>query len=290
LRSWSRRGFDRADGDREPYDRFAAASPTRSGPARAGDRLQRPILGAGEPKYLNSPDTPCSTRAKLFNIDLAAPAARVEAGDRGRRADGRDRPRPGRTARGRGPLGTALTETQLALLWKLSPPPSSASTATRPGQKAALSRSLRALPSRRPGPLARLRHPPGRSRTTDTARRRRAASKLCWRSPNRGSSGCGATKALRAPSSPRTARRPQARLLDTSRQSATPTCADQYARADGALQRPHAEAQALGSGKQWKQGKRPTPRGAVSAHQPTSRALPKRRNRRTGAENELARV
>ena len=36
------------------------------------------ILGAGEPKYLNSPDTPLFDKGRtLFNLDHAAPASRA---------------------------------------------------------------------------------------------------------------------------------------------------------------------------------------------------------------------
>jgi DNA primase len=82
-------------------------------------------LGDGQPKYINGPETPLfSKRAGLYGIDLARDAVRGgaslvvvegymdviglhQAGFTGAVA----------------PLGTALTEDQLALLWRLSPAP-----------------------------------------------------------------------------------------------------------------------------------------------------------------------
>ena len=98
-----------------------------------GDRRGRTVafggrvLGDGEPKYLNSPDHPLFHKGKLlYGLSRARTAlgqgqpiivvegymdviAMVEAGFTGAVA----------------PLGTALTEDQMALLWKLSPPPES---------------------------------------------------------------------------------------------------------------------------------------------------------------------
>src|SRR3546814_9767758 len=105
------------DYGREPYDRFRGRlmfpiRDTRGRVIAFGGR----ILGDGEPKYLNSPDTPLFDKGRtLFNLDRAGPAGRnsgrlivvegymdvialheagvIEAG---------------------APLGTALTENQLA--------------------------------------------------------------------------------------------------------------------------------------------------------------------------------
>src|SRR3546814_15297844 len=91
------------------------------------------ILGDGEPKYLNSPDTPLFDKGRtLFNLDRAGPAGRKsgrlivvegymdvialhEAG----------------VIEAVAPLGTALTENQLAFCGAWSTRPCSASTATR---------------------------------------------------------------------------------------------------------------------------------------------------------------
>src|SRR3546814_3935941 len=64
--------------DKEPYDRFRGRLmiPIRDARGRViafGGR----ILGDGEPKYLNSPDTPLFDKGRtLFNIDKASPASR----------------------------------------------------------------------------------------------------------------------------------------------------------------------------------------------------------------------
>jgi DNA primase len=112
--------------DKEPYDRFRGRLmiPIRDARGRViafGGR----ILGAGEPKYLNSPDTPLFDKGRtLYNLDLAAPASRksnriivvegymdvialAQAG----------------IADVVAPLGTALTEHQLERLWRLSEVP-----------------------------------------------------------------------------------------------------------------------------------------------------------------------
>jgi DNA primase len=64
--------------EKEPYDRFRGRLmiPIRDPRGRViafGGR----IIGEGEPKYLNSPDTPLFDKGRtLFNLDRAAPAAR----------------------------------------------------------------------------------------------------------------------------------------------------------------------------------------------------------------------
>ncbi|MFN3389101.1 MAG: DNA primase, partial [Allosphingosinicella sp.] len=66
------------DDGREPYDRFRGRLmfPIRDQRGRVLGFSGR-ILGDGEPKYLNSPDTPLFDKGRtLFNIDKAAPAAR----------------------------------------------------------------------------------------------------------------------------------------------------------------------------------------------------------------------
>ena len=90
------------EGDKEPYDRFRGRLmiPIRDARGRViafGGR----ILGEGEPKYLNSPDTPLFDKGRtLYNLDRAAPASRAsQAADRGRRLYGRDRARPRRDRR-----------------------------------------------------------------------------------------------------------------------------------------------------------------------------------------------
>jgi DNA primase len=111
------------------------------------------ILGDGEPKYLNSPDTPLFDKGRtLFNLDKASPASRqtgrvivvegymdaialAEAG----------------IADAVAPLGTALTENQLGLLWRMVPVPLLCFDGDAAGQKAAMRAATRALPLLRPG-------------------------------------------------------------------------------------------------------------------------------------------
>ena len=142
------------DGDREPYDRFRGRLmlPIRDGRGRViafGGR----ILGAGEPKYLNSPDTPLFDKGRtLYNLDKAQAAAR----------------RAGRVIVVEGymdavalaqagieevvaPLGTALTEHQLEKLWKMVDVPILCFDGDAPGQKAADRAAARALPLLQPG-------------------------------------------------------------------------------------------------------------------------------------------
>ncbi|MFM9853599.1 MAG: DNA primase [Sphingomonadaceae bacterium] len=135
--------------DKEPYDRFRGRLmiPIRDARGRViafGGR----ILGSGEPKYLNSPDTPLFDKGRtLYNLDLAGPASRktnriivvegymdvialAQVGVEDVVA----------------PLGTALTEHQLERLWRLADVPLLCLDGDSAGQKAALRAALRALP------------------------------------------------------------------------------------------------------------------------------------------------
>jgi DNA primase len=140
--------------DKEPYDRFRGRLmiPIRDARGRViafGGR----ILGDGEPKYLNSPDTPLFDKGRtLYNLDKASPASRqtnriivvegymdvialAEAG----------------IADAVAPLGTALTENQLGLIWRMVPVPVLCFDGDAAGQKAAMRAAMRALPLLRPG-------------------------------------------------------------------------------------------------------------------------------------------
>jgi DNA primase len=142
------------EGEREPYDRFRGrlTFPIRDRRGRVIAFSAR-ILGAGEPKYLNSPDTPLFDKGRsLFNIDKAAAAARqanrvvvVEG-----QMDVIALDQAG-IAEAVAPLGTAVTEVQLALLWRLSPCPLVCFDGDSAGQKAAIRAALRALPHIGPG-------------------------------------------------------------------------------------------------------------------------------------------
>ena len=64
--------------DKEPYDRFRGRLmfPIRDARGRCIAFSGR-ILGNGEPKYLNSPDTPLFDKGRtLFNLHRAGPASR----------------------------------------------------------------------------------------------------------------------------------------------------------------------------------------------------------------------
>jgi DNA primase len=150
---------------KEPYDRFRGRLmiPIRDARGRTiafGGR----ILDQGEPKYLNSPETPLFDKGRtLYNLDRAAPASRkagrvlvvegymdvialAQAG----------------IAEAVAPLGTALTEAQLERLWRLSDVPILCFDGDAAGQKAALRAAHRALPMLAPGrSLAFATMPPG---------------------------------------------------------------------------------------------------------------------------------
>ena len=134
---------------KESYDRFRARLmiPIRDLRGRVigfGGRL----LGPGEPKYLNSPETPLFDKGRsLYNIDRAGPASRqarrvvvvegymdVIALDRAGIAEAV------------APNGTALTEAQLELLWRIDPQPVLCFDGDRAGQKAAIRAAMRSLP------------------------------------------------------------------------------------------------------------------------------------------------
>ncbi|MBA2920104.1 DNA primase [Sphingomonas sp. MAH-20] len=139
---------------KEPYDRFRdrLMIPIRDPRGRViafGGR----IIGQGEPKYLNSPDTPLFDKGRtLYNLDCAAPAARksgrmivvegyldvialAQAGIEEAVA----------------PLGTALTEFQIERLWRQVDAPLLCFDGDAAGQKAAFRAAIRALPGLAPG-------------------------------------------------------------------------------------------------------------------------------------------
>jgi DNA primase len=140
--------------DKEPYDRFRGRLmiPIRDPRGRViafGGR----ILGAGEPKYLNSPDTPLFDKGRtLYNLDKASPASR---------ASGRvivvegylDAIALAQAGFGEAvaPLGTALTEQQIAMLWRMVPKPILCFDGDAAGQKAAFRGAQRALGGLKPG-------------------------------------------------------------------------------------------------------------------------------------------
>ncbi|MBV9884789.1 MAG: DNA primase [Sphingomonadaceae bacterium] len=157
---------DKTGGGKEPYDRFRGRLmfPIRDARGRCIAFSGR-IVGAGEPKYLNSPDTPLFDKGRtLFNIEKAAPASRSQG--RIIVVEGQmdvvalDQAGFPETV---APLGTAVTETQISQLWRLSDKPLFCFDGDAAGQKAATRAARRALPLVQPGhTLAFLTLPKGR--------------------------------------------------------------------------------------------------------------------------------
>ena len=139
---------------KEPYDRFRGRLmiPIRDPRGRViafGGR----IIGAGEPKYLNSPETPLFDKGRtLYNLDRAAAAAR-KAG-RVIAVEGyMDVIALAQAGFGEAvaPLGTALTEAQLERLWRMVDVPILCFDGDAAGQKAGIRAAERALPMLAPG-------------------------------------------------------------------------------------------------------------------------------------------
>jgi DNA primase len=150
----SEAGLLRLADDGEPYDYFRGRILFP-----IGDRAGRVIafggrvLGDGQPKYLNSPETPLFEKGRvLYGWSAARAAARDDqavivtegymdvialhrAGFAGAVA----------------PLGTALTEAQLQELWRLAPEPILCFDGDAAGERAATRALRRALPLLRPG-------------------------------------------------------------------------------------------------------------------------------------------
>ncbi len=153
--------------DKEPYDRFRGRlmlpiQDVRGRVIGFGGRILEE--GTKAPKYLNSPDTPLFDKGRtLYNLHRAAPAARQS---------GRMLVVEGYmdaialASHGIGevvaPLGTALTETQIELLWKQVECPILCFDGDNAGQRAANRAIARALPMLRPShSLSIIRLPAG---------------------------------------------------------------------------------------------------------------------------------
>lgn len=139
---------------KEPYDRFRGRLmiPIRDPRGRViafGGR----ILGAGEPKYLNSPDTPLFDKGRtLYNLDKASAVSRTS--NRVIVVEGyMDAIALAQAGFGEAvaPLGTALTEQQIAMLWRMVPKPLLCFDGDAAGQKAAFRAAQRALGGLKPG-------------------------------------------------------------------------------------------------------------------------------------------
>ncbi|HVJ02362.1 MAG TPA: DNA primase, partial [Sphingomonas sp.] len=140
--------------EKEPYDRFRGRLmiPIRDARGRTiafGGR----IIGDGEPKYLNSPETPLFDKGRtLYNLDRAQAAARKA--NRIIAVEGyMDVIALAQAGFGEAvaPLGTALTEHQLERLWRMVEVPLLCFDGDAAGQKAALRAAHRALPMLQPG-------------------------------------------------------------------------------------------------------------------------------------------
>ncbi len=111
------------------------------------------VLGDGQPKYLNSPDTPLFQKGRVLygwaaarEAAQKAPSAIVTEGY----MDVIALHRAG-FATAVAPLGTALTEAQIEELWRLAPEPILCFDGDAAGERAALRAAERALPILRPG-------------------------------------------------------------------------------------------------------------------------------------------
>ena len=131
------------------YDRFRGRLmiPIRDGRGRViafGGR----ILGEGEPKYLNSPETPLFDKGRtLFNLDRARIASR--SAKRVLLVEGYldvIALAQGRIGEAVAPLGTALSEHQLETLWSMTNIPTVCFDGDSAGQAASLRAAVRALP------------------------------------------------------------------------------------------------------------------------------------------------
>jgi hypothetical protein len=153
-------------------------------------------LGEGEPKYLNSPDTPLFDKGRtLYNLDKCSPASR----------------QTGRVIVVEGymdviaiaqagfgdavaPLGTALTEQQIQMLWRMTEKPLLCFDGDAAGQKAALRAALRALPLLKPGNSSHC--PRGKIQTIWSRSPAQRRWRRCWRPLSRLWNAYGAPKSL----------------------------------------------------------------------------------------------
>ncbi|WP_324742868.1 DNA primase [Tsuneonella sp. CC-YZS046] len=148
--------------ERDPYDRFRGRLmlPIQDARGRViafGGRILESSK-TDAPKYLNSPDTPLFDKGRtLYNLHRAAPASRqterivvvegymdvIALADAG-------------IAEAVAPMGTALTERQIELLWRIGNAPILCFDGDAAGQRAAMRAIARALPLLRPGHTLRI--------------------------------------------------------------------------------------------------------------------------------------
>ncbi|MFZ5791611.1 MAG: DNA primase [Pseudomonadota bacterium] len=140
------------------------------------------VMGEGQPKYLNSPETPLFHKGRvLFGLAQAAEAIRetsevvVAEGY----MDVIAMSQAG-LSQAVAPLGTALTEEQILLLWRLAPEPILCFDGDAAGERAAARAADRALPLLKPGCSLRFALlPPGED--PDSLVRRRGTGALTER-------------------------------------------------------------------------------------------------------------
>ena len=172
--------------ERDPYDRFRGRLmlPIQDARGRViafGGRILE-SSGTDAPKYLNSPDTPLFDKGRtLYNLHRAAPASRqterivvvegymdvIALADVG-------------IAEVVAPMGTALTERQIELLWRIGNAPILCFDGDAAGQRAAMRAISRTLPLLRPGHTLRIVRLPSGLDPDDLIRRdgRAALEKL----------------------------------------------------------------------------------------------------------------
>lgn len=130
------------------------------------------IIGKGEPKYLNSPDTPIFDKGRtLFNLHRAAPPARAKKKmlivEGYMDVIGLDQVGCDYAV---APNGTALTEHQMYLAWRLVDIPTVCFDGDKAGKKAAARAAYKALPIMEPGKSLRFCFPPDGKDPDDLAR------------------------------------------------------------------------------------------------------------------------
>ncbi|MBY0511828.1 MAG: DNA primase [Rhodospirillaceae bacterium] len=131
------------------------------------------VMGEGEPKYLNSPDTPLFHKGQLlYGMALAreAAASKREIIVAEGYMDVIALAQAGFT-NAVAPLGTAMTESQIELLWRMSPEPILCFDGDKAGRGAALRAAERALPLLKPGLSLRFALMPAGKDPDDICRR-----------------------------------------------------------------------------------------------------------------------
>jgi DNA primase len=138
----------------EPFDRFHGRvifpiSDRRGRVVAFGGR----ILGEGQPKYLNSPDSSLFHKGEMLYGLAQARAAIAEQGTAIVCEGYMDVIALHRAgfAHAVAPLGTALTERQIELLWRMAPEPIICLDGDSAGRRAAVRAAERALPMLKPG-------------------------------------------------------------------------------------------------------------------------------------------